>query len=482
MYTSRCTRWRTPLRLCAIGLTIALGGCAVVGPNHAQPETETSSEWQAPLPHGGRVTAIGDWWSQFNDPVLIGLQRSAESDSPTLAKAWANIEKARATLTSSRGSGFPAVNGQASVTRGTQQTGEVATARSAGLDASWEIDLFGKIRRSTESAQARAQAREDDWHDARISLAAEVADTYVQYRACGLLADAYAEELASIGQTVRATESLVRAGLNASSDGSLARASLASTTSAGLAQSAQCELLVKSLGDLTGLAEPQLRDRLASGANRIPQPGAIDIQSVPAQALRQRPDLASTERELAAASAEIGVAQADLYPSISLSGSINVSSVPTGSSLTTWSFGPTLSLPLFDGGRRQVAVDSARAGYNAAMADWRQSVRTAVKEVEQALVRMNSIASRTEQAERAAQEYRLHLVGTEAQWRAGSTSLLDLEESRRQALAAQIELIGLQRDRVEYWIALYKALGGGWKSSTPAMPPEDLDSPSKTSP
>lgn len=469
MQTYRPTGWQ-PFSILAIGLAIALGGCAAVGPDYTEPAPAAAALWQGPLPHGGSVTALGDWWSQFNDPVLTRLQRSAESGSPTLAKAWANIEKARATLSSAGAPGLPSANGQASVTRGTQQTGEVATARSVGLDASWELDLFGKVRRSTESARARVQARKNDWHDARVSLAAEVADTYVQYRACGLLANAYEQELTSMSETAKATESLVRAGLTASTEGSLARASLASTTSAGLSQRAQCELLVKSLVNLTGIDEPELRHQLAQGGNGIPQPAGLDVQSVPAQALRQRPDLASRERELAAASADIGVAQADLYPSLSLSGSVNLSATGLASALTSWSFGPTLSIPLLDGGRTRAAVHSARAGYEAAYADWRQSVRTVVKEVEQSLVRLDGTAKRTEQSERAAQEYRRYLVGAEAQWRAGTASLLTLEESRRQALSAQIELIGLQRDHVAYWIALYKALGGDWQPAIPASP------------
>ncbi|MGC1173619.1 efflux transporter outer membrane subunit [Polaromonas sp.] len=469
MQTHRPNGWQA-FSILAIGLAIALGGCAAVGPDYTEPAPAAAALWQAPLPHGGSVTALGDWWSQFNDPVLTRLQRSAESGSPTLAKAWANIEKARATLSSAGASGLPSASGQASVTRGTQQTGEVATARSAGLDASWELDLFGKVRRGTESARARVQARENDWHDARVSLAAEVADSYVQYRACGLLASAYAQELTSMNETAKATESLVRAGLTAGTEGSLARASLASTTASGLAQRAQCELLVKSLVNLTGIDEPELRHQLAQGGIGVPQPTGLDVQSVPAQALRQRPDLASRERELAAASADIGVAQADLYPSLSLSGSIKVSAIGLASALTSWSFGPTLSIPLFDGGRTRAALHSARAGYEAAYADWRQTVRTVVKEVEQSLVRLDSAAKRTEQSERAAQEYRRYLVGAEAQWRAGTISLFTLEESRRQALSAQIELIGLQRDRVAYWIALYKALGGDWQSATPAGP------------
>jgi len=193
---------------------------------------------------------------------------------------------------------------------------------------------------------------------------------------------------------------------------------------------------------------------------------------VPANALRQRPDLASLERELAATSAEIGVAQADLYPSLSLSGSISISATPGTSALTTWSLGPSLSIPLFDAGKRRAAVVAAQASYQAAFASFRQGVRTAVKEVERSLVNLDSTARRVEQAERAAEDYRSYFRSTETNWRAGSESLLTLEEARRSALSAEISLITLQRDRVEYWISLYKALGGGWQPGTPASSPE----------
>jgi NodT family efflux transporter outer membrane factor (OMF) lipoprotein len=258
----------------------------------------------------------------------------------------------------------------------------------------------------------------------------------------------------------------VQAGFSAAADGSLARASLAGTRSTLINQQAQCDLLVKSLVALTGGDETDLRARLAGVSGRLPQPAGIEVPSVPAEALRQRPDLATSERELAAASAEIGAAQADRYPSLSLSGVITVAAAT--SPLTTWSFGPSLSLPLLDGGRRRAAVDSARAAYAAADADYRQKVRQAVKEVEQALVSLDSAARRTAQAEEAAREYRRYFEAAEQNWRAGGVSLLTLEEARRLALAAEIELIGLQRDRVEYWIALYKALGGGWQPGAAA--------------
>jgi NodT family efflux transporter outer membrane factor (OMF) lipoprotein len=455
---------------------LALTACATLGPNYKTPEPAAPSAWQAPLPlaHGGSVGQLTQWWQQFDDPVLARLVNLAEDGSPSLASAWANIEKARATLKSAGASAWPSVNANASASRSNQLQGTTGTvtgnSRSGGLDASWELDLFGKVRRNSEAAQARVQARTADWHDARVSLAAEVADTYVQYRACQLLADAYEREEVSNAETEKATAAAVKAGFNARSDGALARASLASARSTFVQQQASCELLVKSLVYLTGADEPALRTLVGPGNGQVPQPAALEVPAVPVDALRQRPDLASLERELAATSAEIGVAQADLYPSLSLSGSVTVSATSLVSPATSWSFGPSLSLPLFDGGKRHAAIDGAQAGYDGALASYRQGVRTVVKEVEQSLVNLDSTARRAEQADSAAREYRDYFRAIEANWRAGSDSLLTLEEARRSALSAEVTRLTLQRDRVQYWIALYKALGGGWQADTPAAP------------
>lgn len=466
--------------LACLGLVLGLtlSGCAV-GPDYHAPAPSIAATWQAALPHDGSMDAMAGWWQQFDDPVLGQLIARAEADSPSLEKAWANIEKARATLTTARAAGLPSLSGSGSASRGKQQLTQgsapvLVTSRSADLDASWELDLFGKVLRNAQAAQARIDARVDDWHDARVSLAAEVADTYVQYRACGLLAEAYERELTSITETEKATAVSVRAGFTAPSDGALARASVASTTSTLLSQRAECELLVKSLVNLTGFDEAGLRVLMGPDGAKVPQPAALAVRSVPAQALRQRPDLASSERELAASSAEIGVAVADLYPSLSLSGSITLSATNLSSSVTTWSLGPSLSIPLLDAGKRRAAVDSAQAGYRSALAGYRQSVRDVVKEIEQALVRLDSTARRADQAEQAAQEYRRYFEATEVNWRAGGASLLTLEEARRSALSAQIDQITLQRSRVQYWIALYKALGGGWQPDTPVSSPEAM--------
>lgn len=446
-------------------LGLGLSACTTVGPDYKAPAIAVPLQWQAPTPHSGSGAALEDWWEQFVDPVLAGLIKTAAADSPSLDKAWASIESARANLASVRSGLAPSVDGGASVTRSRQQQGgaiDTLTSRSAGFDASWELDLFGKVRRSAEAAQARLQARVGEWHEASVSLAAEVADTYVRYRGCRLLVDAYEQELLSMETTAETTAVSVRAGFTAPADGSLARASLASTQSSLQAQRVECELLVKALVALTGLQEAGLLARLGEGGSGLPKPKAFRIGAVPADVLRQRPDVAALERELAAASAAIGAAQADLYPSLSLSGSIAISSSSLAAGATTWSFGPALSIPLFDGGRRRAAVTSAEADYQSALAQWREGVRNAVKEVEQALVNLNGAAFRSERAALAATEYRAYFEATEVKWRAGSASLLNLEEARRSALSAEIEYLGLLRNQVQYWIALYKAVGGGW--------------------
>ncbi|WP_332879403.1 efflux transporter outer membrane subunit [Massilia sp. S19_KUP03_FR1] len=469
-------RWPAALTLTAAAL--ALTGCALQQPYQAPP-MPVAAQWYAPTPHQGSTQALVDWWSGFDDPVLAQLVALAEADSPTLARALAQIDTARATVLASGGAAWPAVTGSASVTR-SNQTGAVdvnnasssAITRKGGLDASWEIDLFGKARSSRESAQAQLQARVDDWHDARVSLGAEVADDYVQYRACRLLVSAYRRAAASQEQTVLSTRAAVRAGLSTGADGYLAEASVARAATTAAQQEAACDDLVKSLVAVTGVDETALRAMVARpGAPALPAPGGFQVSSLPADLVRQRPDLAAAERTLAANYAAIGQARADRLPSLTLSGAISASAAHTGSPGTLWSFGPSLSIPLFDAGTRRAAVDSAVAAYALQLATYRSAVRNAVRDVEQALVALNGAALQSEQAARSADQYRRYATAIETSWGAGLDSLLTLEDARRTAITAETTLIGLQRDRVRYWIALYKAVGGGWRIGISSAPP-----------
>ena len=454
-------------------LTAALlSACAAVGPNYHAPTTDAlalAPAWQAALPHQGEAAQLQGWWARLGDPVLTELQRAANANNPSMQKAAAQIASARAALASSKAAGAPTLTGSGSATRANTATGTgTNTTASAGLDASWELDLFGSVRRNVEAGEATAQAREADWNDTRVSLAAEVATDYITYRACLATLQLTRVDAASRQATAQITIGSYRAGASSSADAALAEASAASARASQLAQEAECELDVKALVPLTGLAEPALRTLLSASADRPLQSASFAVQSLPVALLSQRPDVVAKERALAAASAGIGVAEAGRYPRLSLSGSISRSVVAPGSAQvlsTPWSFGPSLSLPLFDGGAAKASGRSAEASYAIALAEYRQAVNTAVQEVEQNLVRLTSAEAREADVQRSAEGYRAVANATAASWRAGSDSLLSVEQTRRDAISAAQSLIVVQRDRLLYGVALYKAVGGGWAAN-----------------
>jgi NodT family efflux transporter outer membrane factor (OMF) lipoprotein len=465
----------------AVMAVAILTGCATVGPDYMAPSLNLPATWQAAVPHNGSTASLLNWWAGFQDPTLGFLLQEAEANSPTLAQAAGAIAAARASREQAAAGFFPQVNSVAGVTRtGSFQTNGVttaspsstlsqvgqSTARSVGLDASWEIDLFGSVWRSNEAAAARLQAREAQWHDARISLAAEVGSEYVTYRACRLLADSQKANLESLRKTEDSTKIGVDNGLIAPAELTLASAGVANASASLRAQQAECDLSVKALVALTGIEESVLRQRLAVSQRGIPVPIGLEVKTIPVQLLSQRPDLVAAERSLAAANADIGVAEASRYPRLSLLGSISVARTETtGSGVSTapWSFGPSLSLPVFDGGKLRSQVETSRASYQTTLANYRGAVRTAVKEVEQSLVRLDTAVKRSDDVANAARDYRRYLDAATENWTAGGINLLSLEESRRNALQAEQNDISTRRDRVLYAIALYKALGGGWE-------------------
>ncbi len=444
--------------------------CAV-GPQYAPPAAAAPDRFQASLPQADqRAAGLRDWWRQFDDPLVAQLVEAAQATNPTLAQALARIEQARGTAGGARGARFPelsaGVSGNRSKTTGADGA-VVSTTSLRSLDASWELDLFGAKRKAADAAEARLAARTADWHAARVSLAAEVGSTLVDYRACVATAQTLEQDLGSRLQTAQLTERKVKAGFMSTADSTLINASAADARQRLVAQQANCDLSVKALVTLTGIAEPELRARLGTGA-ALPQPQAIAVQSVPAKALEQRPDVESAERELAAASAEINVAQAARYPRITLTGNVGIAGLRLGgasNSDSTWSFIPALTLPLFDAGRRRADVDVAQARYDEAYAVYQQRVRGAVREIEEALVRLDSAARRQADAQAAARDYERYFDLSNDRLRAGTGSMFELEDARRSALAARQNLIGVQRERVTAWIALYKALGGGWTAT-----------------
>ncbi|TAJ78447.1 MAG: efflux transporter outer membrane subunit [Gallionellaceae bacterium] len=445
----------------------ALAGCAV-GPDYKRPDTP-QPQWHGALPHGGKLDGLEQWWEQLNDPLLGALIVKAEESSPSINMALARMNEARANATIGGAGQYPSLVLGAGAARSRSAFGMQVMEQSVGkvgFDASWEIDLFGKNRRTAEAAQARFGAGEAGWHDARISLAAEVADVYVELRQCEAalsIAERNRQSRAAVREVTRIKEG---AGLASPMDAARALAGEAESDSAYIAKQGECARAVNRLTALTGIEQNSLKARLAARQGQIPLANFVDVSSVAAQVLSQRPDVAMAEANLAAASADIGVSKAALYPSLTLVGSVASNVIYLGGQSTqvpTWSFGPSLSLPLFTGGRGQAGVKAAQARYDYALANYQKTVREAVRNVEDALVRLNVANARAHDGDKMQEKYRQLFQATEARFNAGLGNRVSLEEARRNWLQAQDAAVAMDRETVSAWIALYKALGGGWE-------------------
>ena len=453
-----------------------LAGCASAPALPTEPAAAVAPAWQAPLPHGGAATDLTRWWSQFNDPIVPALLAAAQSASPTLASASARIERARAARVAAGAALLPQVDAVASASSGRQVPGQpTASSASLGLQAAWELDLFGGVASGRNAAQARLAGAQAGWHDARVAVAAEVATSYLALRACEAQAVQSQLDSASREESARLTDLSARAGFTAPADAALVRAGAAQSRSLARSQKAACDTLLKGLVEITDLPEPALRERLAAGTAQLPQPAAIVVTALPAALLSQRPDLAEAARAVEAAAGDQAQRQANERPRVSLSGSLAATGLRSGgftSAGATWALGPLLvSLPLFDGGARSAATAAAKASYAEAVAVYQGQVRRAVREVETALVALDASAQRQADAESAARDFEASLLATQARQKSGLSSLLDLEAARRNAVQAQSALIELQRERAAAWIALYRALGGGWSAADLADPP-----------
>jgi multidrug efflux system outer membrane protein len=461
-----------------LGATLA--GCGSLtgpAPSAGAAAAAPPAAWQAPQPPAAGPAASAElarWWQQFDDPLLARLIERAQQASPNLAAARSRIEQARAARVASGAALGPRLDAQASALRGRPDlSAPLSSSGSVGMQASWEWDLFGGTAAARDAAQLRLDGAQAQWHDARVSVAAETASAYLALRACEAQLALTGTDLTSRTETARLTDLSARAGLQPPAAAALARASAAQGSANATQLRASCDSAIKGLVALTAAEEPALRAELAAANARLPQPQRIAVAAVPAQALAQRPDLYALEREVQAASADTAQAQAQRLPRVALSGSIGAARVSSGGfsdSGSVWSLGPlSVSLPLFDGGARQANVLAARARYDEAVANYTGRLRQAVREVEDALLALQSTAARGDDARIAAEGFDASYRATEARYKGGLGSLFELEDARRTALAAQSALIDLQRERVAAWISLVRALGGGW---SPGQEPE----------
>jgi len=456
-----------------------LGGCAGLGGKPLRaPTAPVAAAWQAPLPHGGAVAELTRWWAQFDDPLLGRLVESAQAVSPTLASARARIEQARATRAAATAALWPSLDASLSAGRGRQDLSlPVGTSTGAGVQASWELDVFGRNRAGRDAAGARLLGAEAAWHDARVVVAAETAGAYIDLRACQARLAQARIDAASRAETARLTGLSTQSGFESPLNASLSRASAAQAQLNAKQQAELCERLVKALVALTAVAEPDLRAELAPAEARLPEPAALAVPSVPAAALAQRPDVLARELDVVAASADVAQADAARLPRVSLGGSIGVARFETGQGTlngTTWSIGPvSVSLPIFDAGARRANAVAARARYDEAASQYAATLRGAIRDVESALLSLQGTADRSADARVAAEDFEAAVRATDARYRSGFGTLFELEEARRNALVARNTLIDLRRERVAAWIALYRALGGGW--AAPAEPNAGLE-------
>jgi NodT family efflux transporter outer membrane factor (OMF) lipoprotein len=462
------------LRTTALTCILFLSGCGLlpkVGPDYRPTAVAAPQAWHAALPHGGDGAALADWWRQWHDPLLVDLIAASEANSPTLPQAWARIQEARAEAVAAGTGDKPDLDASLNLSRADLAVaGPVMhqTTRQVGLMSNWEIDLFGGIARRQEAAAASLQASRERWHEARVSLAAETALALFQVRFLERRQALARADLDSRRSSARLTRSLADAGLQSNEIAAIAEAGAAEAAASLIGLRSDYDQQIKALVALTAISEPDLRVRLAADTGRDHDPARLRIASLPAEVLAQRPDLAAAERDMAATSAAIGEADSYRYPRLQLSGALTPLRMITDGrtvSATTWSLGVGLSMPLVDGGRVDANVDAASAKYAATVAAYRQKARDAVREVEQALTRLDAASRREGELRLAVAGYRAGLSATRARHQAGLAGPLELEEASRLTLAAEVNLAAWQNEQASAWVQLYRAAGGGW---TPA--------------
>jgi outer membrane protein, multidrug efflux system len=440
-------------------------------------EISAAQTWQTPLPHHGSTAQLMNWWTQLADPVFDELMQAAQDNSATLAATLTRVAQARTHVERANNALSPQLAVQAQAIRGVQvPKAPAATTLSAGFQASWEIDLWGGNQATLSAAQLRLKGAELGWHEARVAVAAEMAANYIAYRYCENLSGLLVQDATSRKETARLAQLSAQAGLTAQATAQLARASSFDAENTVTATQAQCDAQIKALVALSGIEEPLLRQKLKVNqalAQNISAQSALfsianSVTQLPAQLLSQRPDIAAAQQAVTAAALDIQSADSARYPSLSLSGSIGVANVRQLGVSTeglTWGVGPiAIQLPLTNQAVTRSNTQAAVAAYNEAVISLRAKARQAVREVEESLIHLNAARLRTTQAKEAAEGYGASLAATQSRYRAGLASLVELEDARRTALFSAQNQLAVERDRINAWINLYRATGGGWRS------------------
>ena len=486
-------------------LAALLATACTVGPNYRPPETVVPPAFAAPqsAPAPGAAIDPARWWTAFGDPVLDGLVIRALKDNPDITIAASRVRQARLQEIAAGAVGKPTVNASGNVSHvefsknagfaslaklfsgggsGSGSTGGVAlpgsgiTTYALGFDASWELDLFGGGRRGVEAAAARGDAATWNQRDAAVTLAAEVAQAYFALRLDQEQLAIGEQELARERRAQEIAAHVAQVGLSPQVDVSRQRAALTTLEARLQPVRADAQVRLHSLGILLG-AQPE--SLLGELQQPLPALGAAPVipAGLPSDLLRRRPDVRAAERQLAAATADIGIAVADLYPKFSLTGVVQLLSASLGNLFSTDSIqatgGAGVSFPLLDWGRRKATVGMRKEDRVQAYARYQQTVLGALRDVEDALVRIDAERARNATLRRAVDDAARVAHGVDAQFRTGLVAQDIVLTAENQALVAREQLATSDAQLRQDTASLFKAIGGGWSEGEGTSAPSN---------
>jgi NodT family efflux transporter outer membrane factor (OMF) lipoprotein len=462
--------WRSKTGPLAIAVLLCgtLGGC-LVGPNYSRPAVTSptafkEAEGWAPAQPSDAATRT-DWWTVFNDPILNDLEAKVNVSNQTLAADEAAYRQAHALVAQDRAALFPTVSLDPSVTQAGNFVGKAATVYTPSIGASWAPDIWGAVRRNVENARGLAQASAATLANARLSTQTELAADYIALRQLDEDKRILDATVTAYGRTLKITQNKYAAGTAAQSDVLSARSQLLSTQASDTDLAQQRARMEHAIAILVG--EPPANLTLA------PTPWTLTLPqiptAVPSTLLQRRPDIASAERSAAAANALIGVQVAAYYPTITLSGQVGYAGGALGSLFDAahsfWSLGGSASETLFDAGARGAAVRGARAAYDEAVANYRQTVLTGFGQVEDNLAAQRVYGVEEAQLKDAADVATANEKITLNEYNAGTVDFTTVVTAQAAALAARNALLTVQADRLNTAVDLIEALGGGWTTA-----------------
>ena len=412
-----------------------------------------------------------EWWKVYGDASLDALQAQAEAGSPSLAQAAARVRAALAAVAGSQASLLPSVGASASGSRARSggasnsaiSNSSTNSSYSLGLNASWELDLWGRLSVQLNADQLSAQASRDDWAAARLSLQASVAQTYFSLRAAEAQMQLLQESLQAYEQSRQLTQNRYKAGVVSSADVAQAESQYKSTQAQWLEAQTTRSQYEHALAALLGLAPAAFSLPVTGTLPTPPQvPGMLA-----STLLEQRPDIAAAERRVAAANAQVGIARTAYFPSLTLSATGGYRSNTLSNLLSApnlfWSLGPALAVSLFDGGARNAAVESARAALDLAGANYKQTVLTALQEVEDSLVEATHLAEQQQVQTEALAAAQKALTVASNQYKAGMVGYLNVLSAQTSVLNAQNSLISVKNRRLAAINTLLKNVAGRWE-------------------